>query len=295
MDWSSIIGAGIQAGGSLLGGMMGASGQSATNAQQMAWSQQMNEINQNYNSQEAARNRDWQQMMSSTAYQRQMQDMRAAGLNPILAAGSLGGASSPGGAAGSIGSPSVSLGNPGASTQLGITAAAGAARTAAELDVAKNVAKKDETQATLNKATEAATKENEQLTKQLNTKAQQDTATSAAQQHNVEATTLNTNQGTVNLGIDAIIKSHDANTAFQKSRLAQAEADQAIKHGPGPGGQIGGTAEKWIGRLVDTFRNPGGNAANAITSPTDPRWWGFKGRDSISQPGEGLVIDMKRK
>jgi len=53
-----------------------------------------------FNSREASINRDWQQGMSNTAYQRAMRDMKDAGLNPMLAF-SQGGASSPGGAAAS--------------------------------------------------------------------------------------------------------------------------------------------------------------------------------------------------
>lgn len=65
-------------------------------------------LGRDFNSEEAVKQRDWLQSMSSTAYQRARQDMTAAGLNPILAAGSP--ASTPGGASASGPSASVSPG-----------------------------------------------------------------------------------------------------------------------------------------------------------------------------------------
>lgn len=68
------------------------------------------EMTQKFNAEEAQKQRDWQELMSNTIYTRSVENMKQAGINPILASGmGLSGASVGSGATASVGVPSAQM------------------------------------------------------------------------------------------------------------------------------------------------------------------------------------------
>lgn len=300
------LGSGIlSAGAGIFGGILGAGGQSAQNAmmqanfdtQQRNFMQQYAQQERQFNQAEAFNEhmqieaQEFASKMSSTAYQRATQDMRAAGLNPMLAF-MQGGASSPTSGQASAPSPTgvsapgggPSLGNPGASMQAGLESLGRSIGNSAMVKATLAQAEKDTSATTLNKATEKKAEADTDLSKAATSRTNQDERTSAA-------TEINQRAQAGAAAADAAVKAATVGLVQEQTNSARARAGidaldyEDQKRWGVPRNESWSSVGRRVGRSVlDRFGATPDQAPNIVNGlPSSAAGW-FNGWDKPVNP-----------
>lgn len=227
----------------------------------------------NFNLYSMMENQRFQERMSSTAYQRAMNDMRYAGLNPILAY-SQGGATTPGGMGASM--SAATMQNTMEGLGEGISSAAQKAKDATASELNKEAVKNTASQTDLNKA-------NEVLAKSLDQKAQADAAVSAQQLHKVKEETENVIKSRELIGAQTSSAAASAAQASANARLIGMQGDDYQKYGDSRVAKELRAAVRTLGtagELVNDARRDAGHSAKNLeqkirelgTSDSLPKW-----------------------
>lgn len=216
-----------------IGGFIGSQGQMSANSAMMQ-----------FNAQQAQAQRDWEERMSNTAYQRSMADMKAAGLNPILA-GNLGGASTPGGAV-----ASVNLQNPNASMGAGISAMGNALGNSAAVKASVAAADKDSSASEVNKAQVPAINASTDLTKSAVAKTDQETKTGIANEDAARAAATASRQAAATSAASAALIQQQTNSARAQADIDAANAADVKKYGVPRNESVGGLAGRVLRKVA---------------------------------------------
>lgn len=263
--WPAIIGAGAVIGSALLAnkGQADANEESAHQAQ----------LNRDFNSAEAAKSREWQQNMRQTQYQTAVSDLKAAGLNPMLAY-QQGGSGTPTGATASNQSM-PQIGNK-------MTAALNASAQAAQIMNIKAQTEKTEADTAVSMATAKQVEAQTALTTSSTTNVQQQTTNLQVQIDQIKENIAYTReQRLTEVQKQGLVAAQAGLTAVQQQveerRIGYTEAQTQVQkilaklqslEIPGATNRAG-SENTWWGRNVRPYLGDVGSVTNSATKATN--------------------------